>query len=124
MNTGGHLGDQLHGSPGGVQRVDRPTDLRAARDLVTDIATAYGLAPERCADLALAVDEVATKAIRHSGGSATVLAYDGGGVITVDVHDHAAAEIPAPPLDPPIATVMHGRGLSGSAGQTAPRSFI
>jgi anti-sigma regulatory factor (Ser/Thr protein kinase) len=109
--TGDWFGDPLHEFPSGVQRVDQPTDLRAARQLVIDVAAAYGLDSERCAQLALAVDEIATNAICHGGRPATVSAYDGEGAVTVDIHDNAPTQIPAPPSTRPPATAIRGRGL-------------
>jgi anti-sigma regulatory factor (Ser/Thr protein kinase) len=111
MGAADRIGTPLHGSPNGVQRVERPADLRAARQLVIDVAVASGLATQRCANLALAVSEVVTNAIHHGNGTATIFAYSAQRTVVVDVHDHAAAEIPAFLPDLPGATVIHGRGL-------------
>ena len=111
MSAADQSGIPMPEPPRGVQRVERLTDLRTARQLVVNVATACGLGAQRCADLAVAVSEVVTNAIRHGGGSATIFAYDGQGVVSVEVHDRAVTEIPTVPAEPPSAMTLGGRGL-------------
>jgi anti-sigma regulatory factor (Ser/Thr protein kinase) len=88
-------------------------DLARLRQQVTDAAHVAGLSPDRIAQLALAVNEVATNAIQHATGSALVAISRARDRLTVQVTDDGpgipdsvAEEGPRPAADAP-----GGRGL-------------
>jgi serine/threonine-protein kinase RsbW len=86
-------------------------DLHRVRRLVERAGCSVGLSPTRTDDLVLAVNEIATNAIRHGGGSGTLTMFPRAGGMSVEVRDcgpglpaQAQHELPAP-------TSIGGRGL-------------
>ncbi len=95
----------------GIYHVSRPTDLKAARQHVVDFATTAGLPPDRAQALALAVSEIATNAIMHGGGHATLLCYAAESTVILDIHDHGDRPASIPDTARPEPTALGGRGL-------------
>jgi anti-sigma regulatory factor (Ser/Thr protein kinase) len=104
------VGDRSTEGRSATARVRGAGDLAPIRRLLADTAATVGLAKERVERLAVAVSEVATNAIRHGGGQATVVITAGGDAVTVEVCDRGEGlQVPAPaPVDP---RQLHGRGL-------------
>lgn len=86
-------------------------DLQRIRRLVERAGRRLGLSPTRTDDLVLVVNEIATNAIRHGGGSGTLTMVSRSDGVSVEVRDrgpglpaHTRGELPA-------ATSIGGRGL-------------
>ncbi|MEU3513600.1 ATP-binding protein [Streptomyces longwoodensis] len=60
-------------------------DLTGVRAFVADTATALGLAPHRTRTLVFAVNEVATNAVQHGGGTGRLVLRRSGPRIVADV---------------------------------------
>lgn len=85
--------------------------LREAREHVTERAEAAGLASERVSDLALAVTELVTNSVRHSGGDATLRVWREPGEIVCEVRDRGRIFDPLVGRQRPSPTQRRGRGL-------------
>ena len=73
--------------PAGARIVDFHNDLRQVRAVVTREATLAGLAPDRVADLVIAVNELAANTLRHTTGSGTLLVWLTAAEIVCEVRD-------------------------------------
>lgn len=110
-----------HGaSPSGTVELSSPQDLPTARRLVGDIAAAAGLVSQRVAGLVLALSEVATNALVHGGGSATVLVHNRPEAVVVDVRDRGPGPSRVVVDRLPKPESLGGRGL-WLAGQACDR---
>ena len=67
--------------------------------------------PQRVAGLVLALSEVATNALVHGGGSATVLVHARPEAVVVDVRDHGPGAGAGAADRPPVPESLSGRGL-------------
>jgi anti-sigma regulatory factor (Ser/Thr protein kinase) len=63
-------------------------DLRPVRRLVAELAGQAGLAPERAADLVLAVSEIAANTLRHTSGGGLLQVWHTEQEILCQVQDH------------------------------------
>lgn len=94
------IGDARHGGAPGATRAqefpNHPTQVAAARDLVTDWLTAFE-APDVADVAALCISELFTNAVVHAGGWGRRAAEDAedaderGGTITVSIHVDATS---------------------------------
>ncbi len=88
-------------------------DLGAVRDFVAARAAALGLPPERVELLALAISELATNTLQHTGGGGHVRLWTADGQLVADVVDGAPAGPRAErPGAMPPADAVRGRGLA------------
>jgi anti-sigma regulatory factor (Ser/Thr protein kinase) len=87
------------------------TALRLVRQLVSGIARANGLMPDRIQAFTLAVNEAVTNAIRHGGGRGTVLLWVEQGHLAADVHSALPLADPVAGRLHPDPTAMAARGL-------------
>lgn len=89
---------------------DGADDLARARRLVAGVAGGFGLHPDRVERLTVALSEVATNAVLHGGGSATISISGRGDVLAVEIRDRGSG---APPTvrAPVPPTELSGRGL-------------
>jgi anti-sigma regulatory factor (Ser/Thr protein kinase) len=69
------------------------------------------LPPDHAAEFSLAVNEIATNAIRYGGGTATVTITTDGGRVTVEVSDRGSGMPANVTADLPSPDQIHGRGL-------------
>ena len=81
------------------------------RGLVAEVAVRSGAGPARAADLALAVNEIATNSIEHGPGWGRLRLWISGDGITAEVADTGTAHLPFPGMVAPAATGVRGRGL-------------
>ncbi|GAA1803576.1 sensor histidine kinase [Planosporangium flavigriseum] len=86
-------------------------DLPAVRRFVAAHAGRAGLAPNRIADLAVAVNEVATNAVIHGGGPGTLRVWPERGSLLCEVSDPGQLTDPLAGRIPPGLDSEHGRGL-------------
>jgi anti-sigma regulatory factor (Ser/Thr protein kinase) len=86
-------------------RVRRPHELVGVRGLVTEVAAATGLDADRCARLAIAVNELVTNAITHGLPPATVTITSTGTDVLVAVHDGGGGF-----TEPDVVAVLPGDG--------------
>ncbi|GIU90351.1 MAG: anti-sigma regulatory factor [Acidimicrobiia bacterium] len=93
--------------------LDGVVALGAARRAFARIATATGIAPERVADLTVAVNEVLTNAMLHGGGAARlrVWAHGPGGITCVVDDDGPGSDDRLLGLRPPRPGGVGGYGL-------------
>jgi anti-sigma regulatory factor (Ser/Thr protein kinase) len=87
-------------------------DLPAVRRAIGTFVLGAGLAPSRCDELVLAVNEITTNAVIHGGPPATVRAWNGGGEVVVEVTDagDGIRDVLAGQFTPPT-DALGGRGL-------------
>ncbi len=88
-------------------------DLPRLRRLVERAGRRLGLSPTRTDDLVLVVNEIATNAIRHGGGSGTLTMVSQPDGVSVEVRD-CGPGLPAHTREEPptaTATSIGGRGL-------------
>lgn len=105
-----------HSAPGGLPRsravlasirVDGTGALRDLRAAVQATAQAAGLSAQRVADMALAVNEIATNAILHGGGTAAAQIWMDDGSWHCDVTDDGPG-LPDPALGTQPPGVQEG----------------
>lgn len=94
-----------------VSRTFALEDLFAIRSLVSEHAAAAGLSEERIADLVLAVNELATNAIRHGSGGGTLHVWTRSGRLVCQVQDSGYISDPLAGRRVPAADVAGGIGL-------------
>jgi serine/threonine-protein kinase RsbW len=85
-------------------------DLARVRAIVQEAAIAASFG-DRCDDLVLAVNELATNAIRHGGGRGRLTIEYATGAMTVEVRDWGSGVTSAGAGLLPDVTVPGGRGL-------------
>jgi anti-sigma regulatory factor (Ser/Thr protein kinase) len=85
--------------------------LPAARHFITEYADRAGVAPERVSDLVLAVNELATNAAEHGGGSGELTAWTQGDDLICQLADCGHFKDPLAGRIPVPADVPGGRGL-------------
>ncbi len=78
----------LPAPPGHARTLGYGTDLRPVRHLVADHADLAGLAPERAADLVLAVSEIAANTLRHTPGDGLLQVWHTEQEILCQVQDY------------------------------------
>ena len=84
--------------------------LSGMRALVAALAGDAGLAPDRVADLRVAVSEIATNAVTHGGPSAVLRAWaDGDGMVCEVTGSSVLTDRLAGRIPPPLSD--RGRGL-------------
>jgi anti-sigma regulatory factor (Ser/Thr protein kinase) len=86
-------------------------DVARLRRLVGHHADAVGLAETRKHDLVLAVDEIATNAIRHGGGAGELTLWVSREKLWFRVADRGPGMHTSPPTKPPSRRQIGGRGL-------------
>lgn len=69
-------------------------EIAAIRSRIREVASRHGLSPRRVDDLVLAMGEVASNTLRHSGGPGTVRAWTSGDVLTCEVRDGGRIQDP------------------------------
>jgi anti-sigma regulatory factor (Ser/Thr protein kinase) len=96
----------------GAKHVARAADLEPVRRFVAGFAGTAGLVGVRIEQLVLAFSEVATNAIVHGGGVATVTATRTDRAVVIAVHDSGArGEFPSAGSPRPSPAQIGGRGL-------------
>lgn len=84
------------------------TDLRRVRGEVGAAAHRHGVVPDRAADLALAIHELAANSVRHAGGAGVLRIWREPGALVCEVADHGQV------LDPLTGRVgVPSEGASG-----------
>jgi anti-sigma regulatory factor (Ser/Thr protein kinase) len=91
--------------------LDGADDVARARRLVAAVAGGIGLHPDRVDRLTVALSEVATNAVVHGGGSATILVTGGRGQLAVEIRDQGGGGPPPSVRAPVSPTQLSGRGL-------------
>lgn len=91
--------------------LDRVDDLARVRRLVADAAARTGLSPDRMDRLTVAVSEVATNAVVHGGGAASIRITGGPGELVVEVWDGGGGQAPRLVAAPAPPSQPNGRGL-------------
>jgi anti-sigma regulatory factor (Ser/Thr protein kinase) len=86
-------------------------DLRQARRLLARTAADAGLPTDRIDRFTVALSEIATNAILHANGSATMTITSSGTALMVEVRDHGTGLQTNPRPALPHATQIGGRGL-------------
>lgn len=91
--------------------LDGVSDLARARRFVADAAAGTGLPPDRVDRLLVAVSEVATNAVVHGGGAASIRVTGGPGELAVEVWDNGTGAPPRLVAAPAPPSQSSGRGL-------------
>ena len=98
-----------HGTP--VALTFAVTDLPAVRQLIESRAQDAGLPRDRRQDIVLAVDEIASNAIRHGGGSGRLEVWLAADQLWFRVSDDGRGFAAGPEPSLPDARQTNGRGL-------------
>jgi anti-sigma regulatory factor (Ser/Thr protein kinase) len=85
--------------------------LREVRNFVTDFAVEEGAAPDRVADLTLAVNEVVANSVRYGGGDGAVGVWRDGDTLLCEVSDGGTISDPFAGRRRPTSEQFGGRGL-------------
>lgn len=85
--------------------------LREVRDLVADVAREEGAAPDRAADLMLAVNELVANSIRYGGGEGVLCLWREGDTLLCEVSDGGTISDPFAGRRRPTSDQVGGRGL-------------
>jgi anti-sigma regulatory factor (Ser/Thr protein kinase) len=94
-----------------VQRSFGAGGLAALREYVARRARAAGLAPSRCDDLVLAVNEVASNSVRHGGGQGELRIWREHETLLCEVRDAGRLDDPLAGRRRPRAMEIGGHGL-------------
>jgi anti-sigma regulatory factor (Ser/Thr protein kinase) len=86
-------------------------DLGEVRHLVAGAAARGGTAPDRVADLVLAVNEIASNSVEHGPGHGRLRVWTGRDGVTAEITDPGTATMSFPGMVAPPATGARGRGL-------------
>lgn len=97
--------------PGATRLRFRADDLAAIRLLVGERARAAGLGKEHAYDLVLAINELATNAIRHGRGGGTLHVWEIPGRLVCQVEDGGHITDPLAGRRAPVSDVPGGLGL-------------
>jgi anti-sigma regulatory factor (Ser/Thr protein kinase) len=99
--------------PAHAERLVYDMNLRAVRALVAAEATRAGLSAGRCSDLVLAVGELASNTLRHTGAAGTVHTWHTAREVLCQVHDNGSIADPLAGFrrEPPDAPGGHGLWL-------------
>lgn len=103
--------DRQHHSVIATMAVLGADDLARARGLLGDTAAHVGLPGDRIDRFTVALSEIATNAILHGSGSATVTISGSASNITVEVRDHGTGLRTGSRPALPHPTEVGGRGL-------------
>ncbi|GAA4601850.1 anti-sigma regulatory factor (Ser/Thr protein kinase) [Actinoplanes octamycinicus] len=87
-----------------------PDDLRRVRTFVTERARELGLPPARIDLLTLAVSELTTNTLQHTGGGGHIRVWAEDGQLICDVVDGGGPRPFGRPM--PAAEAIRGRGLA------------
>jgi anti-sigma regulatory factor (Ser/Thr protein kinase) len=87
------------------------TELGALRHLVAEVAERGGTAPDRAADLVLAVNEVGSNSVEHGPGHGCLRLWVTDEAVVAEVADPGTADLPFPGMVAPPAVGARGRGL-------------
>jgi anti-sigma regulatory factor (Ser/Thr protein kinase) len=121
---------ELPPPPASAEFIAYDSQLRPVRALARSYGERAGLSTDRCADLVLAVSEIAANTLAHTDGGGTVQIWTSGHVVVCQVHDGGRITDPMagrkrPPPDAPgqgLWVVNHVCDLvemrSGPAGTT------
>ena len=105
-------GEPLPDPPGDVPVVAVDgDDVAGLRRCVLEFALASGLAPRRCHDLVLAVNEITTNTIVHTPGSGTLRLWSTPDSVVCQIRDTGFIADPLAGRRPPSDGADHGRGL-------------
>ena len=85
--------------------------LEGLRIFVAVHAAAAGLAEERCEDLVLALNELATNSIRHGGGSGSLRMWVEDESVVAEVRDRGRIDRPLAGREAPRSDQIGGHGL-------------
>jgi len=88
-----------------------PAELGNVRHLVAEVVGRSGAAPDRVADLVLAVNEIGSNSIEHGAGQGRLRLWVTDEAVTAEVADGGTADLPFPGMVAPPAVGARGRGL-------------
>ncbi len=86
-------------------------ELGDLRHLVAEVVGRSGAAPDRVADLVLAVNEIGSNSIEHGAGQGRLRLWVTDEAVTAEVADGGTADLPFPGMVAPPAVGARGRGL-------------
>ncbi|GIF05708.1 ATP-binding protein [Actinoplanes siamensis] len=102
--------DQQQNSDADGMGYTEPDDLRTVRTFVAERALALGLPPARIELLTLAVSELTTNTLQHTGGGGHIRVWAENGRLVCDVVDGGGARPFGRAM--PSAEAIRGRGLA------------
>jgi anti-sigma regulatory factor (Ser/Thr protein kinase) len=88
-----------------------PDDLRMVREVVLRHAGRLGLDPERCAEMVLAVHEVASNSLRYGGERGTLRVWSDPAALVCEIRDRGHITQPLVGRELPNVSDEGGRGL-------------
>ena len=94
-------------------------ELGDLRHLVAEVVGRSGAAPDRVADLVLAVNEIGSNSIEHGAGQGRLRLWVTDEAVTAEIADGGTADLPFPGMVAPSAVGVRGRGLWLALGAVA-----
>jgi anti-sigma regulatory factor (Ser/Thr protein kinase) len=88
-----------------------PDGLGELRHLVAEVVGRSGTAPDRVADLVLAVNEIGSNSIEHGAGEGRLRLWMTDEAVTAEIAYGGSADLPFPGMVAPSAVGIRGRGL-------------
>lgn len=92
-------------------RYSLPADLGALRDFLRRQALGTWLDEQRVEELVIAVNELATNTVQHTGDAGEISVWVDTGVLVAQLHDSGRIEDPLAGRIPPTDPLTHGHGL-------------
>jgi anti-sigma regulatory factor (Ser/Thr protein kinase) len=86
-------------------------ELGTLRHLVAEVADRAGTAPDRVADLVLAVNEIGSNSVEHGPGRGRLRLWVTDDSVVAEVADPGTADMPFPGMVAPPTAGARGRGL-------------
>ena len=86
-------------------------ELADVRHLVAEVAGRGAIAPDRVADLVLAVNESGSNSIEHGPGDGRLRLWVTDADVVAEIADRGAADLPFPGMVAPATAGVRGRGL-------------
>jgi len=86
-------------------------ELADLRHLVAEVAGRGAIAPDRVADLVLAVNEIGSNSIEHGPGDGRLRLWVTDDDVVAEIADHGTADLPFPGMVAPALGGVRGRGL-------------
>jgi anti-sigma regulatory factor (Ser/Thr protein kinase) len=94
-----------------TMNLDGPNDLARVRARLADAAAGLGLSGTRIDEFSVALSEIATNALRHGSGAATITVTSGDTSLIAEVRDQGTGLTGTPPSALPQHSQTSGRGL-------------
>ena len=97
--------------PPAAEQAFAADELADLRHLVAEVAGRGATAPDRVADLVLAVNEIGSNSVEHGPGRGRLRLWTTEEAVIAEIVDRGTADLPFPGMVAPLASGVRGRGL-------------